>query len=29
MSIIEVHENILNKLLEYRAIKKDFTFYLT
>ena len=28
MSIIEVHENILNKLLEYRAIKKDFTFYL-
>ena len=28
MSIIEIHENILNKLLEYREIDKNFTFYL-
>ncbi|MDY0326993.1 MAG: AAA family ATPase [Arcobacteraceae bacterium] len=28
MSVIEIHENILNKLLEYREIDKNFTFYL-
>ena len=28
MPVIEIHENILNKLLEYREVNKDFTFYL-
>lgn len=26
MPVIEIHENILNKLLEYREVNKDFTF---